>query len=144
MRITKSVLINRPVEVVWAFVTDLRNTPNWTRSGSELRLTSEGPPQVGATVEGRRRLFRRFDIKTQGIVISEYEPNHAFSIDATVPLMGRANQRLLFEPVAGGTRLTRSGDLKLRRIIQPLVPRLIGSVWTTELANLKRLIEGAG
>ena len=147
IRIEKSVVINRPVQEVWDFVTDLTNSPRWTRSGSALRQTSDGPPGVGATIESRRQLFGRFEVKSQSIVVTEYEPNHSVSYEARVPLLRRAAQRLLFEAVAEGTRLTRSTEVepgRALRVLQPVVPRLIRAIHTTELARLKRLIEAGG
>ena len=138
-----SVLIDRPAEEVWAFVTDLHNSPNWTRSGSELRQTSPGALQVGATVESVRRIAGR-EIKSQYVVVTEYEPNRLLSVETMVPLLGRFSQRLVFESVADGTQLTRSGEGEFRGVLRPLrsvAPRLIGSVWMAELTNLKRLIE---
>jgi hypothetical protein len=59
-----SVLIDRPVTEVWNFFSDLRNSPRWTRSGSELRQTSNGTMGVGATVESRGQ-FGPFAITSQ-------------------------------------------------------------------------------
>jgi len=145
VRIEKSVLINRPVQEVWDFVTDLMNSPRWTRSGSELRQISDGPPGVGAKIESRRRFFGRVEIKSQSIVVTEWEPNRSVAYVAKVPLLGRAVQRLSFEPAEEGTRLTRSTEVEVGgalRWLQSMLPRLIGSMHTTELASLKRLIEG--
>jgi len=143
IRIEKDVVINRPVQDVWDFVTDLRNSPQWTRSGSELRQISDGPPEVGARMESRRQLFGRLEIKSQSIVVTEWDPNHAVAYVAKVPLLGRAVQRLSFEPTGEGTRLT-STEVEVGRALrwlQTWLPRLIGSIHATELASLKRLIE---
>ena len=139
LRIEKSVLIDRPVQVVWDFVGDLKNSPDWTRSGSELRQTSEGPVGVGTTIESRRRLFGR-DVKSQSLRVVGYEPIREVVFEGSVPLLGHPNMRLSFEPSGGGTRLTRMAELDLAgplRILQPLLAR----VFESEMASIKRLIE---
>jgi uncharacterized protein YndB with AHSA1/START domain len=144
LRIEISVMINRPVHEVWDFITDLRNSPRWTRSGSEVRQTSEGALGVGATLESRRRVLGRFEIKSQTILVTEYEPNRAFSYTAKIPLLRGGGARLTFEPAEEGTRLTRSTEVELGRALrwlQPILARVLRSAQETELANLKRLIE---
>jgi uncharacterized protein YndB with AHSA1/START domain len=51
MRIEKSVVIARPVEDVWAVLSNLDNVKRWSISGSEARQTSPGPLGVGASFE---------------------------------------------------------------------------------------------
>ena len=143
LRLEVSTVINRPVREVWDFFIDLRNSPNWTRSGSEVRQTSPGPLGVGSTAQSVRRLFGR-DIKSQSIVVTEFEPGRHVSFDATVPLLGHAAQTFTFEADAQGTRVAREAQLGLGRaegLLGPLLLRLLGSGWRTELSNLKRLIE---
>jgi hypothetical protein len=138
-----SVDIRRPVSVVWAFVTDLTNSPHWTRSGSELRQTSPGPMGVGATIESRRRILGR-DVKSQTLRVTAYEPERAVSFAAEIPIFRRAEVRLVFEPIESGTRVTRTSEINatsVLRFLLPLVVRLLTSLQTTEMANIKRQIE---
>lgn len=51
MRIEKSVVIARPVEDVWAVLSNLDNFKRWSLSGQEYKQTSPGPLGVGASVE---------------------------------------------------------------------------------------------
>ena len=144
LRIVVSVVINRPLQEVWDFFTDLRNSPRWTRSGSELRQTSDGALGLGATIESRRRVLGRFEIKSQAILVTEYEPKRALSYAAKIPLLRGVGARLTFEPAEEGTRLTRSTEVELRPALtwlQPILARVLRSAQETELANLKRLIE---
>ncbi len=144
LRIELSTVIYRPVETVWDFVNDLSNSPRWTASGSELRQTSDGPSRVGSTIESRRRLLGRFEIKSQTLVLTEYEPNRAVSYAADVAFIGRANARITFERTEDGTRLTRLTEGELgrgTRWLQPILDRVIRWGQGIEMANLKRLIE---
>ena len=138
-----AVDVRRPVSGVWAFVTDLKNSPNWTRSGSELRQTSAGTLGVGATIESSRRIFGR-DIKSQSLRVTAYEPERAVSFVAEIPILRRAEVRLLFEPIEGGTRVTRTSEVEpgpVLRLLLPLLLPLLMSVQRTEMANIKRQIE---
>jgi hypothetical protein len=79
LRIEMSEVINRPVEDVWAVVTNFDNWAKAASSRSEFRQTAEGPLRVGATVESRRAILGR-SLKLHSIVVSEYEPNRAFGL----------------------------------------------------------------
>lgn len=144
MRMQTSVVIDRPVEEVWKFFTNLKNTPSWTRSGSELRQSSAGPMGVGATVQSHRMLLG-YDMKLQSLKVTEYEPNRTIAMSVKVGIAkGDITQRFSFEPTPAGTRLTRSGDGELRSALKPLeriFSRLLSSGWQHEFASLKRLIE---
>jgi hypothetical protein len=143
LRIEKSVFISRPVQEVWDFVGDLKNSPGWTRSGSELRQTSEGPVGVGTTIESRRRLFGR-DVKSQSLRVVGYEPIREVVFEGSVPLLGHPKMRLSFEPSGAGTRLTRMAELELGaplRFLQPLLSRMLSSVFESEMTSIKRLME---
>ena len=143
LRIRVSTLIDRPVHEVWDRFIDLANSPRWTRSGSELRQRSAGPMGIGTTIESVRPLFGR-EIRSQAIVVTQYEPGHLLSYDATVPLIGNTSGSFTFESVAGGTRLSRAGALDLGRaegLLGPALARVLRGGWKTELSNLKRLVE---
>jgi uncharacterized protein YndB with AHSA1/START domain len=49
-RFQQSVVINRPLEQVFAFVSDLENDPQWT-PGAVMRRTSQGQLGVGTTFQ---------------------------------------------------------------------------------------------
>ena len=50
---TASVEIERPIEAVWGYVTEVANMPRWVRGVSEPALTSGGPLGVGSTLRSR-------------------------------------------------------------------------------------------
>ncbi len=143
LRIDVTTLISRPAEEVWDFFMDLRNSPRWTRSGSELRATSAGPFGIGTTVESVRTVFGR-EIKSQTLVATHYDPGRLISFTAEVAVLGHLVGGFTFEGSGTETRISRWTELRsggfrgaLGRLIMPLVRRSQG----TELANLKRLIE---
>jgi uncharacterized protein YndB with AHSA1/START domain len=145
MRIEIDIVINRPVQEVWDFFADLRNSPHWTRSGSEVRQTSAGAMGVGATLESRKLVLRRFDIKSQALVVTKYEPPHLVWYTSKVPLLGSVGGGFAFEPVEQGTRLTLTtdGDGGILGFLGPVLLGFIRSSQQIELRNLKRLVESA-
>jgi len=143
VRIDVTTLISRPVQEVWEFLIDLTNSPQWTRSGSELRKTSEGPFRVGSTVESVKPMFGR-EIKSQRLVATHFEPPHLVSFTAVLPVIGDLIGGFTLDTVGDQTRLSpwtevNAGGLRglLGALLAPIVRRSQG----TELSNLKRLIE---
>ena len=143
VRIDVTTLISRPVQEVWDFFIDFTNSSHWTRSGSELRKTSEGPLGVGTTIESVRPMFGR-EIKSQRLVATRYEPPHLVSFTAVVPFIGDLIGGFTLESVDGGTRLSRWGELNaggLKGAIGSALAPVVRRSWSTELSNIKRLIE---
>jgi len=56
---TSAVEVDRPVEAVWEFVTEVANLPRWVRGVSEPALTSGGPLGVGSTLRSQYRYAGR-------------------------------------------------------------------------------------
>ena len=104
----------------------------WTRSGSELRKTSEGPFGVGTTVESVKPMFGR-EIRSQRLVATRYEPPYLVSFKAVVPVIGDLIGGFTLESVDGGTRLSRWAELNaggirgaIGSILAPFVRRVVG------------------
>jgi len=143
VRIDVTIVISRPVQEVWDFFIDFTNSSHWTRSGSELRVTSEGPFGVGTTVESVRPMFGR-EIKSQRLVATRYEPPDLVSFTAAVPVLGDLTGGFTLESVGGETRLSRWTELNaggLRGAIGSILAPIVRRSQGTELSNLKRLIE---
>jgi uncharacterized protein YndB with AHSA1/START domain len=76
-RFQQSVVINRPLEQVFAFVSDLENDPQWT-PGAVMRRTSQGQLGVGTTFQQRDRFMgRRMDLSLE---VTDYEPPHRIGL----------------------------------------------------------------
>jgi uncharacterized protein YndB with AHSA1/START domain len=145
VRIDATTLISRPVQEVWEFFIDFSNSAHWTRSGSELRKTSEGPFGVGTTVESVRPVFGR-EIRSQRLVATRYEPPHLVAFTAVVPIIGDLIGGFTLESVDDGTRLSRWGELHssgLKGAIGSALAPVVRRSWGTELSNIKRLIEAS-
>jgi uncharacterized membrane protein len=55
------ITLDRPIEMVWKFMTDFENYPTWHKGIFEAKKTSEGPTGVGTTVEAVAELLGRQD-----------------------------------------------------------------------------------
>jgi uncharacterized protein YndB with AHSA1/START domain len=59
IKIEHSMLINRPIEEVFAFATDIDKLPQWNTLIVEAKKTTDGPMDVGTKIEIVNRLLGR-------------------------------------------------------------------------------------
>ena len=141
VRIEASVVINRPIEEVFAFVSDFEKSPQWMAELVESKQTSEGPVGVGTTLSGVATPLGRRAESTQEVV--EYELNRKYAIKSTSgPVTSKDNYT--FESVAGGTKVTRVAEAETSgffRLAEPLAVRMMRRQFKTNFANLKDLLE---
>src|SRR3981081_1922054 len=99
----QSVVINRPLEEVFAFISDLENDPPWT-AASAMRRTSQGPICIGSTFRQRDRfLGRRLDLTLE---VVGYQPNHTITLKTTSGPLSLEGTRTV-EPIGEtATRVT--------------------------------------
>ena len=69
-----TIIINKPIEEVFEFTTNPKNTPLWI-SFIEEEITEEFPPKIGTIYRNRRG-----DSWNESKVI-EYEPNKLFKLE---------------------------------------------------------------
>ena len=137
----KSIIINRPIEEVFAYVSDLQNGPEWQTELVEARRITDGPLSIGTQFTSVRKFMgRRLE---SGIEFTAYEPNKkiAFkSISGSSPF----EQSFLFESTAEGTKLTSRLDLQttgLMGLAEPLIASGVRKEMDTAFGDLKNLIE---
>ncbi len=107
----KGVVIDRSVDDVWRFMTDISNMPQWEENQADWKQTSEGPIDSGTTFQimSRPSIGRPFgwEMKTN-LRITEFEPNRKFATEATSGFLEGTKISYLMEPVEGDkTRLSR-------------------------------------
>jgi uncharacterized membrane protein len=141
MKIQHSIIINRPLEQVFAFVTNLENEMHWQPEIESIQFTSDGPMGVGTTFQEVRRTFgRRYEWHFE---VTEFELNKIFCIrtlSGTIPYQGCR----LFEPAPGGAKVTERGELQtpgLLKLLDPLMARLSQKPLAEAYNNLKSLLE---
>ena len=136
------VIIDRPVPLVFAFVSDFRNVPKWNYAITETHQSSPGPVAVGTVFVQRRHIPRPSE---EQFTVTEFAPNRRVVIEGTLgPFPARLGYE--FESSDGGTVVTNTVELQMSG---PL--RLIGGIATSRVKNavaenlsvLKQLLEAA-
>jgi uncharacterized protein YndB with AHSA1/START domain len=135
-----SVTISRPLEEVFAVLTDPETTPKWSASAVEERWITPGPPTIGSRRLAVTKLMGR---RSQNIAeVTAYEPNRMWEMRSASgpPFVVRAT----FAPVDGVTRVDWTWSFHLHgpmRPFGPLVPWLFGRLFAKDLVRLKRMME---
>lgn len=107
MRYETSVVVDRPIEEVWAFLTDPFHMARYGIGTLGARLDPPEPIRVGTTFRGRAA-FLGFEGKISA-VITECDPPRAFTSSGRV--MGLAlSRRTTLEATADGTRVVRATE----------------------------------
>lgn len=133
-------VVNRPVEEVFAFLSDFKNNLKWRASQVEVEKTSDGPIGVGTTYRLVNNLLgRRVEL---GARVVEFEPNRRFASadDGPIPV---AAQRI-FERVEGGTRVTlivKAEPGGILKIAEPLLGAILKRRLEADAAKAKEVLE---
>ena len=136
------VTINRPVQEVFAFVTDHANDKLWKPFVVESRQISTGPIGVGtlfevAIVTWNRRI-------AGNVEVLEYEPYHWYvcrSNSQPLPFIAC----LSFAPIASGTAIWGNVEFQARGVwkwLTPLLLIILRSQSKHTFADLKKVMEG--
>ena len=140
---TRSVAVEiaRPLDEVFAFVSDARNRPSWDDSVDSEELTSPEPIRVGSTVRTRMRsMGRDYEIDWE---IVEHEPPTRQRIEST---SGPFSTTLVYELAGDGdgtsVRFSVTGrPTGFLRLIQPLIARTTQHNLDEGFARLKGVLE---
>ena len=139
--ITNTISIRRPIDDVFAVLTNVENTGKWFPGNVEEHWTSPPPHRVGSTrhavviVGGRRT--------ENDAVATEYSPPHRAVMQGTSPNAPFV-VTLTFSRDGEGTRVNAHSEIRLRgatRIFGPIVTAVYGRAWARGLANAKQLME---
>ena len=142
-----SVVINRPIEEVFAYVANPANASEW-QMGCECEVTSRTPLGVGTTYRSATTFLGRRLEKNGEITV--YEPPHKFVIVTTSKSGAQAKGTFTFEAVEGGTKITMRGEAEIgasrlarisARLTEPLFLRIAQRQAEAALGNLKELME---
>ena len=140
---TRSVAVEiaRPLDEVFAFVSDARNRPSWDESVDSEELTSPEPIGVGSTVRTRMRsMGRDYEIDWE---IAEHEPPARQRIEST---SGPFSTTLAYELAGDGDRTSLRFSVTGRptgalRLMQPLIARTTQRNLDAGFARLKEVLE---
>jgi uncharacterized membrane protein len=137
----KSVLINRPQQEVFDFVTNLSNDPQWQSSIESVKQVSEGPIGVGSTWRYVTKFLGRKN-ETE-IQMTSYDPPHQSSVKAVSGPIPFENTHK-FQKQDGGTLLTFIGQAEIGgffKMAEGLVGKQMEKQMDADGAALKRLLE---
>lgn len=136
-----NLVINRPIEEVFAFISNPENLLRWRAGTLDIKKDPSVPLGVGSVVRGRFTfLGRPFDGNLEIIL---HEPHRRYAtrlIEGPFPL----EARYTLEPAGNGTDLTLviegepGGFFKLA---EPLLVSLAKRSYEADLNNLKEMLE---
>lgn len=144
--VTKSVsiIIERPIEDAFAFLTDARNNPLW-QANAGLQATRQEPEEpvgVGTRITETWQFLGRKTEATREV--TEYEMNHKCTARHLRGASPIKEGTLLFEPVAEGTRCTFTALLQaggLFALAEPILASTLKKSMETSLAEAKHVLE---
>jgi carbon monoxide dehydrogenase subunit G len=142
--ITHSVdlTIARPVEEVFAFLTDARNHPRWDTTSVVMEPQENGPWHQGLVFREVRRIPRPTEVRSR---IADFEANERFDMESLSGPSFRGHWR--FAPEGTGTRLRWSCEMEvsgLARLFEPLIQRQFRRTVSRNFQRLKALLETPG
>ena len=105
-----TVMISRPIEEVFAFLSDFENVPTWNYAIIETHKVSEGPVGVGTIYQQVRSVPSR---SKERFEVTAYNPPRQLEIRGQLgPFPSRLAYALAAVPE--GTRITNAVELELR------------------------------
>ena len=132
-----TIVINRPVKEVFAFLVDLPSIPKWNYYVRSVVPTSSQSGSVGSTYHQ----IRRDD--EQDLRISKLEPNQTLVVETIPPSKPELRREVLFEVQGQSTRLTDKWqlDMGVPKLLEPLAAQRAKAGVRENLEKLKELLE---
>jgi uncharacterized membrane protein len=137
LELENTIRVDRPVDEVFAFLSDFENIPKWNYYVLEVRQLSDNPISVGTTYHQVRKSDQ------QDFRIIEFEPNHSVAVK-TLPHSSPSFERkfTLYEE-GDTTRIRDEWKLDTGRpaVLEKLAGGRVKSAVAENLAKLKELLE---
>ncbi len=141
VEVAHTVVIGRPIEEVFGFLTNLDNERRWQPDIQQVGWTTDGRIAPGSRFrEVRRVMGRRVEMICE---VTEFEPSSRFCIKTVGGELSFTSCRI-FEATAHGTRTTQATDVHLRGIFKlfaPYVARSGRKQLAADMATLKSILE---
>jgi len=140
MQFDLTVTIDRPVEEVFAYLSDISRTPEWAGPPVEREKLTEGSIGVGTRIRAVDKLPGRRVVFIEEVTV--YEPNQRITVRMEEPYNGDLD--FVFEGTNNTTRLAASMDLKptgLMGILSSMLAGRIKRLFQKDLDNLKTILE---
>lgn len=140
VRAEVSTTVKRPVEEVFAVMSDASKNTQWVSGANETTKTSDGPIGVGTTYHSVGKfLGRRME---SDITYTEFEPNRRYAFEATTPFPITAT--FTYESVPEGTRIEQVVEAEpggFFKLVGPLLVTAAKRQFKNDLDNLRDLME---
>ena len=143
-KIENSLVINAPIEKVWAYLDDISNASKYSESVIEAKKLTDGPTAIGTKYLYVAK-FMGQKMETKG-EITAHDPPHKSAwkgVDSPFPMQGATE----LESVAGGTRVTQRVDATpggFFKLAEPLLMKQFQSQGDADLTKLKQILEAGG
>jgi uncharacterized membrane protein len=136
--VEKSIVINRPLQEVFDYVTNPTNNVQWQRSTQSAEWTSDGPPGVGSTYKVVNRFLWRTMESTAEIMA--WDPPNTLSAKAVSgPIPFEATYK--FEAQGDGTKMTFTSQAEIGGFFKRLVSKQFEKQLDTSTNALKLVLE---
>ncbi len=139
-----SIIIECPIEEVFAFLTDARNNALW-QANIGLKTTRQEPEEpvgVGTRITETWQFLGRKTEATREV--TEYEPNHKYRQQHLWGASPIKEGMLLFEPVGDQTRCTYTALVQTEGVFalaEPFLASTLKKAMQTMLAEAKHVLE---
>jgi uncharacterized protein YndB with AHSA1/START domain len=144
IEVNNTLVINRPIDVVFAYATSIENLPEWVGPITDAKQTSEGPIGVGTTnIRSMNVMGRKTESPNK---VTEYVLNSRFSTETTAGSL-QTKERFIFESVDGGTRLTVEGQVEASgflKLAAPVIASMARRQSATDFGTMKDILESQG
>jgi carbon monoxide dehydrogenase subunit G len=142
--VEESIVIDRPVEDVFAFVTTPENDRLWSSTAVERVREGDEPIRVGSRIRAVDKFLGRTVEST--LHVTEHDPSRRSAVRIEGPF--KATGRYVLEPLERGTHFRWSmeaerglGGLYLGRITDRLVTMVFRRRLRRDLRQLKQVLE---
>ncbi|UCC82027.1 MAG: SRPBCC family protein [Gemmatimonadota bacterium] len=133
LRYDSSIIIDRPVEIVFEYMQDIDREREWQPNLREAEQLPKGEPGVGT----RRRYVSEFMGKRfENVYVNTiYEPNRRVTYKSARESDTQAEGEITWEPVDSGTRVTMRVSVEVGGLLRFVPKSLITSLGTKELED---------
>ena len=137
----ENITINRPIQEVFAYVSDFEKSTKWQSGLVEVKGISAGPLGGGSQFTGVRNFMGRRMEAVAKLTAFEQDKQFAYkTISGTAPF----EQSWLFETVPGGTKVSTVFEMEtsgLLGLAKPLIAAGLKRDMGADFATLKNQLE---
>lgn len=140
------ILIAAPLDVVFAYVSDLTRHPDWSDGELKVEALTPGPVEIGKGYISHGEVSIQKD-RSNTVRVTTFEPPYRFGFTALDPDFGELTHEFTFREQGSGVLVRRDMALFLHPVVAFLFrfivyPLIGGPSMDRALANLKARLEG--